>query len=99
MALSTYLPLADTLAAERSAANADLPVFMAHGEQDPLIGMDRAAASRDTLLGLGYEVEWRAYPMPHAVCPEEIRDVGAWLARVLPAAGPSSGGSGSPDGD
>ena len=102
MALSTYLPLADTLAAERSAANADLPVFMAHGEQDPLIGMDRAAASRDTLLGLGYEVEWRAYPMPHAVCPEEIRDVGAWLARVLPAADPPSGGrgggSGSPDG-
>ena len=90
MALSTYLPLADTLAAERSAANADLPVFMAHGEQDPLIGVDRALASRDTLLRLGYEVEWRAYPMPHAVCPEEIRDIGAWLARVLPATTPAS---------
>ena len=38
MALSTYLPLADTLAQERSAANARIPVFMAHGEQDPLIG-------------------------------------------------------------
>lgn len=90
MALSTYLPLADTLAAERSAANADLPVFMAHGEQDPLIGVERALASRDTLLRLGYHVEWRAYPMPHAVCPEEIRDVGAWIARVLPALSPSS---------
>ena len=94
MALSTYLPLADTLASERSAANADLPVFMAHGEQDPLIGVDRAAASRDTLLGLGYDVEWHTYPMPHAVCPEEIRDVGAWLARALPAPDPSGGGRG-----
>src|SRR5262245_25431263 len=30
MALSTYLPLRATLAAERSAANADIPIFMAH---------------------------------------------------------------------
>ena len=84
LALSTYLPLARTLAAERSAANADIPVFMAHGEHDPLVGLDRAVASRDTLLRLGYEVEWRTYPIPHAVCPEEIRDIGAWFARVLP---------------
>ena len=92
MALSTYLPLADTLAAERSAANADIPVFMAHGEQDPLIGVGRAASSRDTLLGLHYEVQWHTYPMPHAVCPEEIREIGAWLARVIPGPDPSGGG-------
>ena len=85
MALSTYLPLADTLAQERSAANARIPVFMAHGEQDPLIGVDRAASSRDLLHGLDYEVEWRAYPMAHAVCPEEIRDIRDYLAGVLPA--------------
>ncbi len=89
LALSTYLPLADTLASERSAANADIPVFMAHGDDDPLIGVDRALASRDRLLGLDYEVEWRTYPMPHAVCPPEIRDIGAWLARVLPKVLPS----------
>ena len=84
MALSTYLPLADTLAAERSAANAGISVFMAHGKHDPLIGVDRAISSRDALRSLDYEVQWRTYPMPHAVCPAEIRDIGAWLAQVIP---------------
>ena len=93
MALSTYLPLADSLAAERSRANAGIPVFMAHGEHDPVIGTDRAAASRDLLRGFGYEVEWRLYPMAHAVCPEEIRDLRDYLARVLPPA-PAEDGPG-----
>ena len=85
-------PFAGTLASERSAANADIPVFMAHGEHDPLIGVDRALASRDVLLGLDYDVEWHTYPMPHAVCPDEIRDIAAWFARVVPGPGPSGGG-------
>ncbi len=35
------------------------------------------------LQAIGYRMEWREYPMPHAVCPEEIRDIGAWLRAVL----------------
>ena len=34
--MSGYLPLADTTAAERSAANRDVPIFLAHGTQDPV---------------------------------------------------------------
>jgi phospholipase/carboxylesterase len=83
MALSTYLPLAGKLAKERQAINGDLPVFMAHGQYDPMIGMDRALRSRDALLSLGYPVEWREYPMPHSVCPEEIADIAAYLLRIL----------------
>ena len=82
MALSTYVPLAATLAAERSPANGDLPIFMAHGTQDPTIGMDKGAASRDILAALGYPVEWHTYPMPHSVCAQEIADVSAWLTRT-----------------
>lgn len=96
LALSTYLPLADTLAAERSGANAEVPVLMAHGELDPLVGVDRAIASRNTLQRLGYEIEWRTYPMPHAVCPDEIRDIADWLARVVPDAVPERSPSPSP---
>lgn len=83
MALSTYLPLNETLQKERSAANGSLPVFMAHGQYDNMIGMDRAQHSRDALLALGYPVEWRDYPMPHSVCPEEIADIAAFLVRIL----------------
>lgn len=86
LALSTYLPLAGSLAAERSATNQDLPIFMAHGTLDPMIGVDRARVSRDALQALGYRVEWREYPMPHSVCAEEIADIGAWLvSRLAPA--------------
>ena len=83
MALSTYVPLADKLAAEANPANRELQVFMAHGTADPMIPFARAQASRDLLLRQGYALEWREYRMEHAVCPQEIADIGAWLARVL----------------
>jgi phospholipase/carboxylesterase len=83
MALSTYLPLAPKLAAERSEANSDVPIFMAHGSDDDLIPMGRAQTSRDALKALGYPVEWHDYPMPHSVCAPEIADISAFLSRVL----------------
>lgn len=85
LALSTYLPLHQTVEQEASAAARGVPIFMAHGVHDPLIPIERARQSRDRLRALGYQVEWREYPMAHAVCPEEVRDVGAWLVRVLAA--------------
>ena len=83
LALSTYLPLAATLAAERSPANRDLPVLMAHGTLDPMIPIARARDSRAALEALGYAVEWQEYAMPHSVCGEEIADIAAWLLRLL----------------
>lgn len=83
MCLSGYLPLAALTGAERAAANADTPVFMAHGTADPVIPIARATQSRDALVALGHKVEWHAYPMPHSVCPAEIDDMNRWLLRVL----------------
>jgi phospholipase/carboxylesterase len=85
LALSTYLPLAATLARERSAANASIPIFMAHGTDDPLLPLELAETSRRALDALGYAVDWHAYPMAHSVCMEEIMAIGAWL-EALPAA-------------
>ncbi len=79
MALSTFLPLPATLAAEAHPANREVPIFMAHGTHDPLIPLARAARSRDRLAEAGYRVEWHEYPMPHAVCDDEISDIAAWL--------------------
>ena len=83
MALSTYLPLSGNLEKERAIMNNDLPIFMAHGSYDPMIPMARAQQSRDALLALGYPVEWRDYPMPHSVNPQEIADIAAFLLRIL----------------
>lgn len=84
MGLSTYLPLRTQAAAERSTANADTPILMAHGQHDPVLDYSLGAVSRDFLMRLNYFVEWREYPMPHAVCPEEIDDVREWLIARLP---------------
>jgi phospholipase/carboxylesterase len=83
--LSGYLPLAQTTEAERHAANAGTPIFLAHGSYDPVISLDRATATRDALQAMGYDVEWHEYMMPHAVCPPEIEELNAWLLRVLSA--------------
>jgi phospholipase/carboxylesterase len=83
LALSTYLPLPGTLEKERAAANSGLAIFMAHGQYDDMIPILRAAQSRDALQALGYAPEWREYPMPHSVCPEEIADIAAFLVRIL----------------
>ncbi len=83
MALSTYLPLEGALADEHAPASAAVPIFMAHGTADAVLGCALGEHSRDVLQAMGYPVEWHGYPMGHQVCIEEIRAIGAWLTRVL----------------
>jgi len=85
MALSTYLPLAESLPQEATPANKATPIFMAHGTYDPVVPLMMGAGSMTVLTGLGYAVEWRQYPIPHSVCPEEIEDIGEWLRKILKA--------------
>ncbi|MGA0032654.1 MAG: alpha/beta hydrolase [Burkholderiales bacterium] len=83
MALSCYLPLAESFAQEAAAANSKTPVFMAHGMQDPVVPYAMGRASADMLQRAGYPVEWHEYPMQHSVCLEEVADIGRWLGAVL----------------
>ena len=85
VALSGYLPLANSLAHERSQANANTPIFMAHGTHDPVVVMDRGEVSKNTLIALGYSVQWRTYAMAHSVHPEELADISKFLKEVLAA--------------
>jgi phospholipase/carboxylesterase len=83
LALSTYLPLREALRLEAAAENRDVPILMCHGSQDGVVPMALGSASRDALQALNYTIEWRAYPMAHEVCLQEINDIGAWLALRL----------------
>ncbi len=83
IALSTYLPLADTVADEKHTANNHTPIFMAHGSDDSVISVKHAQHSRDRLTELGHRVEWHEYNMPHSVCPAEIAAIGKWLREQL----------------
>ncbi|WP_426690636.1 alpha/beta hydrolase [Rhodanobacter ginsengiterrae] len=83
VALSAYLPISATVAAERHAANAATPIFWGHGTADPVVLLQRGLDSRDALQALGYPLEWHTYPMAHAVCAEEIGDLRHWLGQRL----------------
>jgi len=83
LALSTYLPLRETLDAERSDANRAVPLMMAHGQQDTVISEHLGQASRGYLQDRGYSIDWFSYPMGHSVCAQEIADISHWLAARL----------------
>ena len=83
IALSTYLPLADSLAHEISAVARHVPTFMAHGRSDSVIPYETGHASAEKLRELGCRMEWHEYAMQHSVCIEEVRDIEVWLAHHL----------------
>lgn len=81
--LSSYLPFSQSLATERASVNADVPILMCHGREDPIVLYSMGTESRDALEAQGYPVEWHEYPMQHEVCAEEIAVVGRWLRERL----------------
>ena len=83
VALSTYLALAGSVGAERSAASLQIPIWMAHGTADPVIALASATASRAVLEELGYRLTWHTYAMGHSVCAEQVRDLRTWLMKRL----------------
>ncbi len=83
LALSTYLPLAGKLTAEKNAAAAGLPVFMAHGTHDDVIPIARAERSAKSLAEAGCALQWQTYAMAHSVCMEEVSDISAFLQKLL----------------
>lgn len=81
MALSTYLPIPAEV--DSSKSHRDLPVFMGHGTFDPMVQHQWGKTTAQRLTEAGFSIEWHDYPMAHAVCPDEIRDIRAWLLRTF----------------
>ncbi|KAF5024104.1 hypothetical protein F66182_3848 [Fusarium sp. NRRL 66182] len=86
--LSSWLLLSKTFAdiVKPTDANRKTPVMMFHGEEDPLVPLERGKKSADLLKEIGYDVTWRTYPdMGHSACPEELDEIEAFLQKQLPA--------------
>ena len=81
--LSAYLPLASLLPQERHAANATIPIFIAHGMADPVVPYLMGLHACQQLENLGYQVQWHAYPILHTVCLPELADISHWIQRIL----------------
>lgn len=83
MALSAYLMFPDRLQSESSTANAQTPVFIAHGTQDPVVPYSLGQAAHTMLQAGQRPVEWHSYPIPHSVSQPEIADIGRWMQGCL----------------
>ena len=83
LALSTYLPFSRLTEAEHSGKNLSAPIMAMHGKQDPVVPISSGKLSADSLLSLGYSVDWKEYEMEHSVIPEQLTDIGAWINNLL----------------
>jgi phospholipase/carboxylesterase len=83
IALSGYLPLGAKTLQQANPANKQIPIFMAHGSEDPVVPYFLGEAGYKLLEQAGYPVEWRAYPMQHSVCAEEVKDISQWVQRIV----------------
>lgn len=79
LALSTYLVNGDKVEEADSCVNGQTPILIHHGSQDPVVAPALSIQARDLLLSKGYSVEYKAYEMPHSVCPEQVQDISHWL--------------------
>jgi phospholipase/carboxylesterase len=83
LGLSTFLPKNHGNDVNRLNINQGIPIFMAHGTQDPILSYEIGQASKDRLAELGYSVEWHTYNMGHTVSNQEIHDLSQWVIKVL----------------
>ena len=83
LALSTFLPMLETLGTKKSKHNSAIPILLCHGNKDEMLPLALGKAGFDTLNSHNYAVEWREYDMAHCVCPQQIQDISAWLQKVL----------------
>jgi len=79
IALSTYLPDAESTESERHSANQHTPIFMAHGTRDPVIPIALAEHSRGVLEQMDFSVQWHSYQMEHSVSMGEILDIAKFM--------------------
>ncbi|MCK9488803.1 MAG: alpha/beta hydrolase [Xanthomonadales bacterium] len=85
--LSCYLPLAENLAQARSPDQADTPLLLMHGSQDPVVAPALGDHARRTLEQWGYRPQWHSYPMQHQICMPQIAELRRWFGqRLAPAA-------------
>lgn len=81
LALSTYFATADNIVP--SEANRNLVIEAHHGSFDPVVPESLGRAGAERARAMGHEVNYRTYPMQHSLCPQQVADIGPWLASRL----------------
>jgi phospholipase/carboxylesterase len=82
IAQSGYIPLESGLQIDEPRIR-DKPFILTHGIQDPLLPVDWARASRDTLQRLGVNLEYHEFNMGHQISEESLAVINTWLLKQL----------------
>lgn len=85
--LSCYLLLQGKLKdmVPSDAPNQKTPIFIGHGDADPVVKYQWGAATAEKLKSWGYEVDFKTYRgLPHSAAPEEIDDLEKYLKERIP---------------
>jgi phospholipase/carboxylesterase len=81
--LSCYLPIKDQLPSQLSNANSNTPILQHHGALDDVVPVSAGKTANELIRNAGYTIQWKTYPMAHSVLPEQLNDIGTWLAKTL----------------
>lgn len=83
LAMSTYFATGQSI--ELAEANRELATEVHHGTFDPVVPESLGRAGFERAKALGLPANYRTYPMAHALCPQQIGDIGTWLSARLAA--------------
>ena len=81
LAMSTYFATADSI--DLADSNREIPIEVHHGNFDPIVPETLGRSGVERLKEMGYTVNYRQYPMAHALCPQQVNDIGKWLSERL----------------
>jgi len=81
LAMSTYFATKSILSPHD--ANKNIPVQIMHGMMDPIVPVQLGGDIQQSLTAQGYQTDLKTYPMEHAVCPAQIKDISQWIQQVL----------------
>jgi len=65
------------------ADRADTRVFVSHGRNDPVIGIEFARRARELIEAGGLDLTYRESELGHQIDPSHLRDAATWIGETL----------------
>jgi len=81
LVMSTYFATKDTIQLHDS--NKQINIHIMHGSEDPVVDPLLGEQALNSLKEIGFHPSYSQYPMPHAVCAEQVADISTWLQARL----------------
>ena len=69
----------------KDSPNQQTPIFMGHGDSDPVVKHEWGVLTAEKLKSWGWNVDFKTYPnLPHSAAPQEIDDLETYLKGRIP---------------